>query len=266
MNVCSKYFLTTLCLLSAGTVAGVEHVHDDLVDSGQPSLVNTMEPFQASMTYDIVLGSTEAERTLAKSRRKAMSKSLGSDAVISKSNSEKSELFAKISLMLPANTVFRIVSANDNEEGDVLVRIDTKDILPVAKMTAFAGANSIKEYGYVPTTPQTIYRQPGESTKSLPAGWTKEEGFQSISGSLTGQGSDSTLKVSIVFDNSEKVQFWINAPYAKTIENLMSTRRGEVYGLSDLEADEVWWTQEITLSQAQKLFSNPLVINLIPRI
>ncbi len=262
MNVCCKYLILASLAVSIMDAVGGEHDHDEI---DRNALHNGIAPFEASMTYDLILTNSDFDRDAAKAKHKELSKQYGVDTVRSKSASEKDDIYIRIAEVLPAGTIFRVVTAYNNGDGNIDVSIETKEPLPSTKMALPSGIESIHEAGYVAHEPEVIYRKPGKSSESLPNGWTKDKGFQQISDELSSLEEDAILKVSIVFDNSDKITPWTNAPYTKIIDDLMSSRRGEFYGLSDTSADLVWWTQDITLAQAESLFNSPKVINLVPR-
>jgi len=243
-----------------------EHEHEDnaIESTSGADYFKGLEPFDPQGSYELTLKQERNDALKAKTKLTVLKEQHGVDTVRSKSDSVKNDIYFRLANILPAGTIFRIVGAHDNNDGNVRVAIETKDILEI---TSISGAEilSIEEATVDLSAPKIVQKQPDAATLSLPTGeWNKEAGFQALSDALA--SGDEVVKASIVFRNTgnQKI-YWENKPFASVIKALLQDNRGHLYGLGYSDDELAWWTQDITSSQLLNLYQNDLVINLIPR-
>lgn len=221
------------------------------------------EPFDHAGAYVIVIESDEEDKVAAKKAVQDLFNQFKNKTYRSKTKAQKNEIYFKLEKLLPAGTVFRIISAKDVETGDTEIEIETKKPLDKASVLSQSSIISLEDspvYGYI----SPVKRPPDTSTISLPDGWTKESGFSYAQGILD-SGIEAT-KVSVVFANpGNETKYWEDKSFAAVIKGLMQEVRGHIYGLGYSDDELAWWTQDLTSDQLLFVYQNELVINLVPR-
>ena len=248
----SKLTSVILILYFSVNVSTGQDAHSRNEKISQPNYHKGIEPFKTMDSYTLVLKANDVSK---QSHRKSGA------AYISKSSSQKDDLYFQLASIFPAGTVFRIESAFDNDNGNVEITINSKELMTKPKSDDILSFKN-KDDGLAFVRPVAI--EADSATKTIPNGWDKERGFAEILSQL-GSGRE-TVKVSIVFDNPDNKQvYWKTKPFYSVIEHLKRYQVGDAFGLGFSENKKAWWTQEIDLVQANYLNENTKVVNLIPR-
>lgn len=241
------FFALSFCALAQ------QHSYPKGHDTPTQNLHKGIEPFKAKHGYVLTMMSLES----------TPSKHLKNRPFVVFSNNELDELYLKLAADLPAGTLFRIRKAHEDKNGNIEVKIRTKEPLIKSEILAIHGVVGFKNEleGVFFNVPGQV--KPDPATKHLPADTDKEESFQAIFERFN--LGERLVKVSVVFDNADNNRkYWQKKPFYEVISHLKKTASGREYGLGYSEGI-AWWTQDLSLDQVNYLSQHELVINVILR-
>jgi len=262
--------LLGICVLLFSTAfSAQEHDHDHgekeftKKEENIPEYYKGIEVFEAEGKYRVILKRSGEAAALAKKELAVLHKQFTDSTYRLKPKSDLNDLYLKLAEILPAGTVFRVKSANDVEDGHVELRIETKEPLNKKQLEAKAEIQTVSDEP-IRLSFDPVYTEPDSSTLSLPDNYTKDTGYSEIVNRLS--AGAGVVKTSVVFSNPGNVRTnLMSQPYYQTVMALSKNRKGELFGIGFNDNELTWWTQYLTLEQAQALYENPLVINLVPR-
>ena len=180
-----------------------------------------------------------------------------------KGSKEKNEAYYKLAELLPAGTVFRIQSVVDTWDGDLEAAVAFEETLNTQKLLKNTGIVNINKfvYGHI-LEPERILI-PIEY-KKIPDGWNRDRGYSELI-KLFNSGAE-LVTVSVVFQNPNNRKPML--PYRfnrETLDKLQYMQKGTDYGINYDNQNRVWSTQELDRHQADFVYGQEQVINLIPR-
>lgn len=235
---------------SVGVVNAQEHKHTNN-DKNSSYFIGDQD-FEAKRKYELVLRSDEGRAEMASKRQQKLPQG-HRVALRSKSLAEKQNVYLELLEELPANTVFRVVEAEDTESGDIRVSIETAgQLTDLSKITS----SKILDLD-VAQNPDIIrvIQGPDLAIKSLdfPPKWTKESSYEML---LSHFDSGAKLqKVSVVFDLSNDLGTpFGQLSFSETMQTLRFQNLGVIYGYgSDEDRKIAWWTQDLSKAQIDQI-------------
>jgi len=255
MNVNLKkgvFILTALMVNTSYLAQDHQHAHEKIGDL-EKDYFKGMEKFESKGAYRIIL---EYEHSKSESaQQEILSREKGNQfTTMSKTGSEKNNIYFVLADMLPAGALFRIDAAHNTPGGNLEVIIESREPIDIrsletnpAVISAGAVDKDVHVIKFVSAKDDSI------KVLNIPSAWSKEKGYRKIIREL--KSGKSVVKISIVFRNlPDRSSGYFSQPYRQVVLGLMYDLRGKGYGYAvNKEKNQAWWTQEIDFEQAESL-------------